>query len=106
MRRLVDGIVEQGGTPQERLLSKQHTMQAGQALLSGIGWPKAVLLSAFSTVPWLSRIIHTTQVVGACREDGEVAELLDLHAPPPNSLHTSHPKPYLTKFILSQLQIT
>lgn len=75
MRRLVNGVVEQGCTPQEWLLSKQHTMQAGQALLGGIGWPEPILQSAFSAVPWLLRIIHTTQVVGACGEDEEVTEL-------------------------------
>lgn len=74
-RGLVNGVVEQGRPPQEGLLSKQHTVQAGQALLSGVGWPEPILQSAFSAVPRLSGIVHTTQVVSACGEDEEVAEL-------------------------------
>lgn len=93
VRRLVDGVVQQGGTPQEWLLSEQHTMQAGQALLSGVGWPKAVLQSAFSAVPWLPRIIHTTQVVGACRDE-EVVEL----TPRTSSGDSSRPAPKFTSY--------
>lgn len=71
---LVNGVVEQGRTPQERLLSEQHTVQAGQALLGGVSWPQPVLQSAFGAVPRLPGIVHTAQVVGACREDGAAAE--------------------------------
>lgn len=92
--RLMDGVIQQGRAPQEWLLSKQHTMQAGQALLSGVGWPKAVLQSAFSVVPWLPRIIHTTQVVGACREDEEVVEL----TPRSSSRDSSYPAPKFTSY--------
>lgn len=95
VRRLVDGVVQQGGAPQEWLLSKQHTMQARQALLRGVGWLKAVLQSAFSAVPWLPRIIHTTQVVGACREDEEVAEN-SLQGPLIETLKSSCPAPKFT----------
>lgn len=102
MRRLVDGVVEQGGAPQEWLLSKQHTMQASQALLSRVGWLKAVLQSAFSAVPRLPRIIHTTQVVGACREEEEEGAENSLQGPLVETLRSSCPAPKFTPYKSSQ----
>lgn len=100
---LVDSVIQQGCTPQERLLPKQHTMQAGQALLSGVGRPKPILESAFSAVPRLSRIVHTTQIVGACRKDEEGAELTPRKSSRDSSCPQIHlmqdiPNPYLNSF--------
>jgi hypothetical protein len=48
-------------------------VQAGQALLSRVGWAQPILQPALSAAPWLSRIVHTPQIVSSCREgQGEV----------------------------------
>ena len=62
---VVHGVVEQGGPPQVGLLPQQHAVQAGQALLCGVGRLQAQLLPADSRAPRLQVVVHPAQVVGA-----------------------------------------
>lgn len=62
---VVHGVVEQRRAPQVRLFPQQHAVQAGQALLGGIGWLQAKLLPAFRRGPGLQVVVHPSQVVSA-----------------------------------------
>lgn len=64
----LNGVVEQGSPPQEGLLAEQDAVQAGQALLRGVGGLQAVLLAALGAVPRLPRVVHPPDVVGAWGE--------------------------------------
>ena len=67
---VVHCVVQQGRTPQVRLLPQQHTVQARQALLRGIGWLEAILLSTHRGAPGLTIVVHATHVVCAYTEKG------------------------------------
>lgn len=61
----LNGVVEQGCTPEEGLLAEEDTVQAGQTFLCGVGRLQAVLLAALRAVPGLAGVVHPTDVVGA-----------------------------------------
>lgn len=63
VRRLVDGVVEQGGTPQPGVSAEQHAVDAGQALLGGVDRLQAELLPPGSAAPWLLAVINTAEIV-------------------------------------------
>lgn len=63
VRRLVDGVVEQGGAPQPRVSAEQHAVDAGQALLGGVDRLQAELLPPVSAAPRLLAVIDAAEIV-------------------------------------------
>lgn len=63
VRRLVDGVVEQGSTPQPGVSVEQHAVDAGQALLGGIDRLQAKLLPLGWAVPRLLTVIDAAEIV-------------------------------------------
>lgn len=56
-------VVEQRRAPQVRLFAQQDAVQAGQALLGGVGRLQAQLLPAFRRGPGLQAVVEAAQVV-------------------------------------------
>lgn len=65
MAGLVDRVIEQGSTPQNGVLPEQDAVDAGKALLRGVGRFQVVLLPARVIAPWLVAIVYTTEIMGA-----------------------------------------
>lgn len=63
VRRLVDGVIEQGSTPQPRVSAEQHAMDAGQALFGGVDRPQAELLPLGPAAPWLLAVIDAAEIM-------------------------------------------
>lgn len=63
MCRLVDGVVEQGSTPQCRVSVEQHAVDAGQAFLGGVDRLQSELFPHGSAAPWLQVVIGAAEVV-------------------------------------------
>lgn len=82
----LDGVVEQGCSPQEGLLAEQDAVQAGQAFLRGVGGLQAVLLAALRAVPGLAGVVDPPDVVGSWGEGIRVnAHSIPLALPPPTA---------------------
>lgn len=62
---LVDGVVEQGGTPQRGVPPEQHTVDAGQTLLRGVGGPQVVLPAPVAVAPRLVAVVEAAEVMCA-----------------------------------------
>lgn len=60
---LVDGVVEQGSTPQCRIFPEQDTMNAGQTLLCRVQRLQVVLLPAHAAAPWLVAVVNATEIM-------------------------------------------
>lgn len=61
---VVDGVVKQRCPPEVRMFTQQDTVQAGQALLSGVGSLQTQGLPALRRGPGLEAVVHPPQVVG------------------------------------------
>lgn len=66
---LVDGVVEQGGTPQGGVLAEEHAVDAGQTLLSGVDGPQTVFLPAAAAAPRLMTVVDAAEVVRTWEKD-------------------------------------
>lgn len=75
---LVDGVVEQGGPPQRGVPPEQHAVDAGQALLRGVGGLQVVLPAPVAVAPRLVAVVEAAEVM--CSWWGESGGVESLQA--------------------------